>query len=145
MSAGSVLSMLLGRAFLGSKKGVTISPATPCYESVAVPVPPKGVPQGTLYIREWDGGTPLHERQEVMRGGPSGIRPRVFAVKEPDDDATVRAPARRNSQARRERHGEDRRFGGGKRREGRCKVRLNLPGVIIFERTGTQAAGLLAS
>jgi hypothetical protein len=24
-------------------------------------------------------------------------------------------------------------------------VRLNLPGVIIFERTGTQAAGLLAS
>ena len=38
---------------------------------VAVPVPPKGVPQGALYIREWGGGTPLYERRAVIRGGPS--------------------------------------------------------------------------
>jgi hypothetical protein len=34
-------------------------------------VPPKGVPQGALYIREWCGGTPLYERRVVIRGGPS--------------------------------------------------------------------------
>ena len=59
---------------------------------VAVPVPPKGVPQGALYIREWGGGTPLYARQVVRSGGPSGVRTRVFAVRGrrpgPLDDGT---------------------------------------------------------
>ena len=36
-----------------------------------VPVPPEGVHQGAHYIWEWCGGTPLYERQAVIRGGPS--------------------------------------------------------------------------
>ena len=49
---------------------------------LAVPVPPKGgTPVSALCLGVGREGTPLYKRQAVIRGGPSGVRTRVFAVR----------------------------------------------------------------
>jgi len=56
---------------------------------VAVPVPSKRVPQGARYIREWGGGTPLYERQAVIRGGPSGVRTHLKSMSIPESESIL--------------------------------------------------------
>jgi len=55
-----------------SKRALTLSLFLP---------PEGGTPGSAIYPGVGRGGTPLYKRQAVIRGGPSGVRTRVFAVR----------------------------------------------------------------